>query len=64
MNRTMINQRLVAIFLLGCLLFTYPVLALFNSSQTIWGIPVLYAYLFFAWGLVIALLAIAVERGG
>lgn len=63
MNRAMLNQRLVSIFLLGCLLFTFPILAIFNSSRTtVFGIPILYAFLFGAWAVLIVLMAIAVER--
>lgn len=63
MSRAKINQRLVSVFLLGCLLFTFPILAIFNSSRTtLFGIPVLYAYLFGAWVALIVLLAVAVER--
>lgn len=56
------GQRLVGLFLLGCLLFNYPLLALFNVRSTISGIPMLYAYLFTAWALVIALVAYVMER--
>jgi hypothetical protein len=61
-GRTMINQWLVPVFLLGCLLFTFPLLSLFNSGDRVFGIPVLYADLFSAWTLLIALMALAVER--
>jgi len=56
------GQRLVALFLLGCLLFNYPLLYLFNSKSQILGIPVLYAYIFAAWVLLIGLMAWVVER--
>lgn len=56
------SQRLVTLFLLGNLLFNYPLLALFNRPDTIFGIPVLYAYVFGAWILLIVLLAAVVER--
>ena len=56
------NERLVGLFLLGCLLFNFPLLALFNVRATVLGIPMLYAYLFVAWGLLIALVAAVVER--
>lgn len=56
------GQRLVALFLLGNLLFNYPLLALFNRPDSILGIPVLYAYVFGAWILLIALLAAVVEK--
>lgn len=55
--------RIVSLFLLGCLLFNYPILALFNVGATAAGVPVLYVYLFAAWGVVIAAAAIVIERG-
>ena len=59
---TVKSQRLVALFLLGVLLFNYPLLALFNRAAETFGIPVVYAYIFGAWALVIALLALVIER--
>jgi len=56
------GQRLIAIFLLGCLLFNYPLLYLFNIDYHLFGIPLLYVYMFAAWGLLIALTATVVER--
>jgi hypothetical protein len=56
------GQRLAALFVLGNLLFNYPLLALFNQPQTALGIPILYLYVFAAWALLIALLALAVEQ--
>jgi hypothetical protein len=56
-------QRLVALCLLGLLLFNYPILALFNVPATVFGIPVLYAYIFAAWSLLIAGMAFVVETG-
>ena len=53
------SQRLVALFVLGALLLTYPLLALFNVGTSVAGIPLLYAYLFGAWGLLVGLLALA-----
>jgi hypothetical protein len=57
------GPRVAALFLLGCLFFNYPLLALFNVRATVFGIPLLYAYLFAAWGLLIALVAVVMERG-
>jgi hypothetical protein len=56
------GERLVGLFLLGCLLFNFPLLALFNVRATVFGIPLLYAYLFAAWCLVIVLVALIMER--
>jgi hypothetical protein len=56
------GQRLVALFLLGCLLLNYPLISLFAGPAEIAGIPLLYAYVFFAWAVLIALMALVVER--
>lgn len=63
MGNSVKGQRLVALFLLGCLLLNYPLLDLAADDALVAGIPVLYAYLFFVWGLVIALMTLVVERG-
>jgi hypothetical protein len=55
------GQRLAAVFLLGCILLNYPILALFARSVSIAGVPLLYVYVFGAWGLLIGLMALAVE---
>ena len=56
------GQRLIALFLFGCLLFNYPLLYLFNIDQRLFGVPLLYIYVFAAWGLLIALTAAVVGR--
>ena len=56
------GQRMVALCMLGCVLFNFPVLALFNVSATLMGVPVLYAYIFAAWGLLIGLMAWVAEK--
>ena len=56
------GQRMIALCMLGCVLFNFPILALFNVPGTLLGVPVLYAYIFFAWALLIALMAWVVEK--
>ncbi len=57
MTRDKINgRRLVGLFLLGMLLFNFPLLHLFNRPMLALGIPVLYLYLFAAWSLIIFLI--------
>ena len=51
------TARLVAVGLLGLALFNYPLLAVFDVDTIVAGVPALWAYLFGAWALVIALLA-------
>ena len=56
------RQQLVGLFLLGCLAFSYPFVLLFDRPVLVLGVPLLYAYLFGAWALIIALVALIVER--
>lgn len=63
MNRSRLTgQRLVATFLLGCILLNYPLLFLFNRKTDLFGLPLLYVYIFLAWAGLIALMAWIVER--
>lgn len=54
-NRT---TKLIGLFLLGYLLFNHPLISLFNLPALVWGIPLLYAYLFGVWALIIFLMAL------
>ena len=56
------GQRLAALFLLGFLLFNYPLLNLFAGRGQVLGIPVLYVYVFTVWALLIGLMAWVVEK--
>jgi hypothetical protein len=56
------GQRLVALCILGVLLFNYPMLAVFNVASTIFGIPLLYVYIFVVWTLLTACMAYVVEK--
>ena len=56
------GQRMIALCMLGCVLFNFPILALFNVPATLLGVPVLYAYIFLAWALLIALMAWVAEK--
>lgn len=63
MSRSSITgQRLAAVFLLGCVLLNYPILFLFNRQESIFGIPLLYIYIFSAWAFLIGLMAYIIER--
>ena len=55
------GHRLVALCMLGTLMFNYPLLALFNVPRAIFGVPVLYAYIFGAWAVLVALMAFVAE---
>jgi acetyl-CoA carboxylase carboxyltransferase component len=58
------GQRFVALCMLGMLLFNFPILTLFNVPGALFGVPVLYAYLFIAWGALIVLMAFIAESAG
>lgn len=60
----LMGERLIALFLLGVVLFTPPFLGIFNVASTTAGIPTLYLYLFSAWLALIVLVALAAERSG
>ena len=51
-------RRMVGLFLLGALIFNFPLLSLFNRPVLILGIPVWYLYLFGAWLLIVLLMLI------
>lgn len=57
MNERLRNARLVALAVAALLLFTYPVLEVFDTGRLLGGLPVLVWYLFGAWAVVIALSA-------
>ena len=51
------NARMVAVATLALLLFDYPLSALFDVNTRVLGVPLLWAYLFTAWIVVIAVIA-------
>jgi hypothetical protein len=55
---------MVALFLLGALAFSPPLLVIFATRWLAAGIPVLYVYLFAAWAILIVLLALAISKTG
>ncbi|MCB1753597.1 MAG: hypothetical protein KDI18_11725 [Gammaproteobacteria bacterium] len=53
----LMRQRLVALFLTGMLLLFSPLVALWDRPKLLFGLPVLYLYLFSVWILLIAAMA-------
>jgi hypothetical protein len=53
------NKRLVALFLLGCVLLNFPILSLVNLDILVFGLPLMYVYIFGIWCLLIGLTALA-----
>lgn len=56
------GQRLVALFLVGMVLLNYPLLSLFSVEGTLWGVPILYIYLFVSWLSIIVAMALLIEQ--
>lgn len=56
------KERLAAVFLLGIMLFTPPLLAVASRDTMVAGIPLLYLWLFGGWLALIAVMALVVER--
>ena len=58
------GERMAALFLLGLLALSPPFLAIFAVETLVFGIPLLYVYLFAVWGLLILLLALLSHGDG
>jgi hypothetical protein len=56
------GKRLIAVFLLGMVLLNFPLLAVVDAGQRLFGLPPLFLYLFGAWAGLILLLALLLER--
>jgi hypothetical protein len=61
-KKTRRSAQLAGLFLLGCLLFNYPLIVLVNVRTMVAGVPLLYAYLFAAWALLILCAALVMRR--
>ena len=61
LQRHLLPQRLLALFAAGWLLWDFPLLRLWMSDATVFGLPLLPVALFGAWVLLIVLLARLME---
>lgn len=57
MGDSLRSARMVAVAALAVLLFGFPVMTLFDVDVRVLGVPLLWAYLFIAWTVVIAIVA-------
>ena len=57
------SERTIALFLLGAIAISPPFLAIFALDTSVFGIPLLYAYLFIVWGVLIGLLVVLSGAG-
>ena len=60
------GERSAALFLLGLVLLLPPVLGIFSIDLLVFSVPLLFVYLFLAWGLLIVLAArtVAADEDG
>jgi uncharacterized membrane protein len=58
------GEGLFFLFLLGVFLFNPPLLSIFDLPLQVFGVPLLYIYLFSCWGVLLLLVAFIIERGG
>ncbi|MCP5229410.1 hypothetical protein [Accumulibacter sp.] len=61
-RRVLAGDRLIAAFFIGCVLFNYPLLSIFDRPAEVFNVPLLFVYIFLAWAFVIGLMAWSVER--
>ena len=61
-RRREVSRRLVAVFLLGCILFNYPMLGAFGQLPRLAGLPSAFTGLMLAWVTVIVLMALIIEK--
>ena len=61
MFKGLLSQRLLALFTIGALLFNFPLLALWDLEQLVFGLPLFPAALFIIWALLIGALAALTE---
>lgn len=56
------RARLVALAVVAFALFSYPLLRVFDREVIVVGVPLVWLYLFVAWGLLIVLVARTTRR--
>ncbi len=59
----LVGERAIALFLLALLLFNPPILTIFSAPALIFGVPLLYLYLFGSWSIVILMVGLHAVAG-
>jgi hypothetical protein len=57
-----VKTRLIAVTALAAGCFTYPLLSLVDRPVRVLGVPLVWAYLFLVWALLIVAVAVLVKR--
>jgi hypothetical protein len=58
------SERLIGMLIVGVIALNYPLLSLFSKIKLIFGIPMLYLYLFLFWAIFIICVALILEKRG
>jgi hypothetical protein len=58
------SARLVAVAVLGFVLLVPPIVTVFDGGGEVFGVPLIWAYLFVVWALIIGSVALLVSRSG
>jgi lipopolysaccharide export LptBFGC system permease protein LptF len=53
-----VRARLIAVTALAAACFTYPLLSLFDRPVEVFGVPLVWAYLFVVWALLVVAVAV------
>ena len=56
------NEKLIVMLIIGVIALNYPLLSLFSKDKLIFGIPVLYHYLYIVWFIFIGCVAVILEK--
>jgi hypothetical protein len=63
-DNTRLTASLGATAVLGFILLIPPLLSAFNEGGQVFGVPVIWVYLFVVWAVIIGLVALLVRRSG
>ncbi|MDP2305714.1 MAG: hypothetical protein Q8P18_06775 [Pseudomonadota bacterium] len=58
-----LDEKLVVLFIAGCAMLTYPLLAIADVDALIGHVPVLWIWIFGVWSSVVLSLAVLLEGG-
>jgi len=56
------KERLIVLVVIGLIMLNYPLLSLFSKVRLLFGVPVLYLYIFAVWSVFIGCIAVIVEK--
>ena len=62
MDEDRTSTRLVVLAVVGFALFNYPLLRIADVEVVVLGVPLVWLYVFVVWGLLIALVALAMRK--